>query len=96
MGRTVNPPEINGKLAAWINKQHLFFVATAPLGREHHINVSPKTPVQGVFTILDKSTVAYLDLTGSGAETTAHLMENGRITLMFVSFEDKPGGEVMR
>ena len=72
----------------WIERQHLFFVATAALAVDGHVNVSPK----GLDTlrILDDRTVAYLDLTGSGAETVAHLRENGRITLMFCAFDGPP------
>jgi predicted pyridoxine 5'-phosphate oxidase superfamily flavin-nucleotide-binding protein len=72
----------------WIERQHLFFVATAPLTGDGHVNVSPK----GLDTlrILDEMSVAYLDLTGSGAETVAHLRENGRITLMFCAFDGPP------
>jgi len=72
----------------WIERQHLFFVATAPLAGDGHVNVSPK----GLDTlrILDEMSVAYLDLTGSGAETVAHLRENGRITLMFCAFDGPP------
>lgn len=72
----------------FIQKQQLFFVATAPLTAEGHVNVSPK----GLDTlrILSPTCVAYLDLTGSGNETSAHLAENGRITLMFCSFDRQP------
>lgn len=72
----------------WIEQQHVFFVATAPLSGDGHVNVSPK----GLDTlrILDDVRVAYLDLTGSGAETIAHLRENGRITLMFTAFDGPP------
>jgi hypothetical protein len=75
-------------LASWIEEQPLFFVATAPSGDDGHVNVSPK----GLDTlrVLDDHTVAYLDLTGSGAETIAHLRENGRITLMFCAFSGPP------
>jgi len=69
-------------------KQHVFFVATAPLAAEGHVNVSPKG--LDTFRVLDSRTVAYLDLTGSGAETVAHLRENGRIVLMFCAFEGPP------
>ena len=66
----------------------MFFVATAPLAADGHVNVSPK----GLDTlrILDDMTVAYLDLTGSGAETVAHVRENGRITLMWCAFDGPP------
>jgi hypothetical protein len=80
---------IDGTLAAWLERQPVFFVATAPLGADGHVNVSPKGTI-GTFKVLDRDTVAYLDLTGSGAETLAHLRENGRITLMFCAFSGKP------
>lgn len=76
------------ELAAWIEKQPLFFVATAPLAASGHVNVSPK----GLDTlrILGPRRLAYLDLTGSGAETIAHVRENGRIVLMFCAFAGPP------
>jgi hypothetical protein len=71
----------------------MFFVATAPCldesGEGGHVNVSPKG-YRDTFAILDPQTVAYLDLTGSGAETIAHLRQNGRITVMFCSFDRQP------
>jgi len=73
---------------SFINKQHLFFVATAPLSVEGHINLSPKG--LDSFRILSDSRVAYLDITGSGNETSAHTLENGRITFMFCAFEGPP------
>ena len=79
---------IDDGLAAWIGAQHLFFVATAPLSGEGHVNVSPRG--LDSLSILDPHTVAWLDLTGSGAETIAHLNENGRICLMFCAFEARP------
>ena len=81
-------PEITHELAAWIRRQHLFFVATAPLSGDGHVNCSPKG--LDSFAILDAHTVAYLDFTGSGAETIAHLRENGRITIMFCALEGAP------
>ncbi len=80
---------IDDRLAAWLERQPVFFVATAPLGADGHVNVSPKGAT-GTFRVLDRDTVAYLDLTGSGAETIAHLHENGRVTLMFCAFEGRP------
>lgn len=79
--------ELTEKHQAFIAKQHMFFVATAPKdgGR---INLSPKG--LDTFRILDAKLVAYLDLTGSGNETSAHLHDNGRITLMFCAFEGAP------
>ena len=76
---------LNDKLTAFIRRQKLFFVATAPLAADGHVNVSPKG--YDSFAILDPRTVAYLDLGGSGIETQAHLQENGRITVMFCAFE---------
>lgn len=75
---------IDDGLAAWLGRQHLFFVATAPLDAGGHVNCSPKS---GPFRVLDPLTVAYPDWTGSGAETIAHLRDNGRIVLMFCAFE---------
>jgi hypothetical protein len=80
---------IDGKLAAWIGRQRMFFVATAPSGDAGHVNVSPKGPIESL-RILDPHTVAYLDVIGSGAETIAHLRENGRIVVMLCSFEGPP------
>ena len=71
-----------------IGRQHVFFVATAPLSGDGHVNLSPKG--YDSFRILDERRVAYLDLTGSGAETIAHLRENGRITFMFCAFDGPP------
>ncbi|MEA2639157.1 MAG: hypothetical protein QOF51_551 [Chloroflexota bacterium] len=79
---------IDDKLAAFVRAQHLFFVATAPSGADGHVNVSPKG--HDTFRIVDEKTVAYLDLTGSGVETIAHLRENGRITFMFCAFDGPP------
>jgi len=79
---------IDGRLREFIEAQHVFFVATAPL-TGGHLNLSPKG-IGGTFLVVDERTVAYLDITASGAETIAHLRENGRITLMFCSFERSP------
>ena len=73
---------IDEKFRRFIDEQHMFFVATAP--REGRVNLSPKG--LDTFRVIDDRTVAYLDLTGSGNETAAHVLENGRITFMFVSF----------
>ncbi len=81
-------PEITDELNQFIRAQHLFFVASAPLSQTGHINVSPKGLAS--FKILSPHRVAYLDLTGSGNETSAHLQENSRITLMFCSFSQSP------
>ncbi len=78
---------ITDELAAFIAAQRVFFVATAPTDGGH-VNVSPKG--LDTFAVLDPNTVAYLDLTGSGVETVAHLRENGRITIMFCAFDGKP------
>lgn len=75
-------------LRRWIGEQRMFFVATAPLSAEGRVNVSPRG--LDSFSILDEHTVAWLDLTGSGAETIAHLTENGRICIMFCGFEKRP------
>jgi len=79
---------IDGKLEAWILRQRLFFVGTAPSG-DGHVNVSPKGPIE-TLKVLGPREVAYLDLVGSGAETLAHLRENGRIVLMLCDFEGPP------
>jgi len=81
--------EIDERLAAWIASQPMYFVGTAPLGVEGHINVSPKGPID-TLRVLDPHTVAYLDLVGSGAETIAHIRENGRIVIMLCAFEGPP------
>lgn len=80
---------IDEKLRGWLERQPVFFVATAPLTPDGHVNLSPKG-LHGTFRVLDERTVAYLDLTGSGVETLAHLRENGRITLMFCAFDGPP------
>lgn len=77
--------QIDEKLAAFIAQQKMFFVATAPLSREGHVNVSPKG--YDSFRIISPKRVAYADLGGSGIETVAHTRENGRITIMFCAFE---------
>ncbi len=76
------------ELQAFIRAQHLFFVATAPLSADGHLNLSPKG--LDCFRILSPRRVAYLDLTGSGNEASAHLHENGRIVFMFCAFEASP------
>ncbi|MBA2519501.1 MAG: pyridoxamine 5'-phosphate oxidase family protein [Chloroflexia bacterium] len=81
---------IDGKLAAWIGRQPLFFVATAPNAADGHVNVSPKGEPAATLRITGPTTAAYLDLTGSGIETVAHLRENGRIVLMFCAFAGPP------
>ena len=86
MGQVFN--EINHDIKLWIERQKMFFVSTAPLSTEGHINCSPKGADS--FRIIDQHTVAYQDLTGSGVETIAHLQENGRIVIMFCAFEGAP------
>jgi hypothetical protein len=80
---------IDDRMRDWILAQPLVFVATAPLAEDGHVNVSPKGGA-GVVAVLDETTVAYLDYTGSGVETIAHLGENGRITLMWCAFSGPP------
>jgi hypothetical protein len=93
---------IDEALATWLAAQHVFFVGTAPLDAGGHVNVSPKG-FAGSFVVLGPLEVAYLDHVGSGAETIAHLRDNGRITIMFCAFDGKPNivrlygrGEVVR
>lgn len=81
-------PHITPELEAFIGRQRLFFVATAPLAADGHVNLSPKG--LDCFRVLAPDRVAYLDLTGSGNETAAHLLENGRITFMFCAFDGPP------
>src|SRR5262245_63378990 len=99
MGKSYS--ELPDSTTSWIREQKLFFVSTAPLASSGHINCSPKG--LDSFRILDDRTVAYQDLTGSGAETISHLQDNGRITIMFCAFEGPPKivrlygkGEVIR
>lgn len=87
MGQTYE--RIDADLRAFIEAQHVFFTATAPLAADGHVNLSPKG-LGGSFAVLDERTLAYLDLGGSGAETIAHLRENGRITLMWCAFDGAP------
>jgi len=83
-------PELDERLRKFISRQSVFFVATAPCltedGAGGHVNVSPKG-YRDTFAVLGPNRVAYLDLTGSGAETIAHLRQNGQITIMFCSFD---------
>jgi hypothetical protein len=80
--------EITPDIERWLSAQQMFFVATAPLGRDGLVNCSPKG--MDSFRVLGPREVAYLDLTGSGIETTAHLQENGRIVFMFCAFAGPP------
>jgi Pyridoxamine 5'-phosphate oxidase len=92
---------ITSELHEWIVQQQMFFVATAPLSADGHVNASPKGG--DAFRVLGPRQVAWLDVTGSGAETIAHLRENGRIVVMFCAFSGAPRivrlhgrGEVLR
>lgn len=80
---------IDAGLREFIAAQKVFFVATAPLAADGHVNVSPRG-VAGTFGVIDEHTFAWLDGTGSGSETVAHLRENGRITVMFCAFDGPP------
>ncbi|MGA5820085.1 pyridoxamine 5'-phosphate oxidase family protein [Kitasatospora sp. NPDC094028] len=80
---------IDGRLREFIERQPVYFVATAPLAADGHVNISPKGR-SGTLVVLDELTLAYLDFGGSTAETLAHLRENGRITLMWTAFEGPP------
>jgi hypothetical protein len=86
MGKTFS--EIDDSLRAFVKRQHVFFVATAPTSVDGHVNCSPK----GLDTlrILGPTTVAYLDYAGSGAETIAHVRQNARIVIMLCAFEGAP------
>jgi hypothetical protein len=86
MGKTYT--SLTPQLREWLAQQKVFFVATAPLAQEGHINCSPKG--YDTFRVLGEQEVAYFDLTGSGIETIAHLQENGRIVLMFCAFSGPP------
>src|SRR3954468_24968084 len=87
MGREYD--RIDEHWRGWIARQPLFFVGTAPLAGDGHVNVSPKGP-GGSLRVLDDRTVAYLDVIGSGAETIAELRENGGIVVMFCAFGGRP------
>jgi hypothetical protein len=86
MGKTLDT--ITQDLKRWLESQHVFFVATAPSSPAGHVNCSPKGG--DTFRVLGDHEVAYLDLTGSGIETIAHVQENGRIVLMFCGFTGPP------
>ena len=79
---------LDEQLSEWITAQPVFFVATAPSGDDGHVNLSPKG--YDALRVLGPREVVYLDLTGSGAETIAHLRQNGRLTIMFCAFEGPP------
>ena len=80
---------IDDELAAWMLAQPVWFVASAPLSGDGHVNVSPKG-MDGTFAVLGPRQVADLDYSGSGAETIAHVRENGRVTIMFAAFTGRP------
>ena len=80
---------IDDHLADWIARQSMFFVGSAPLAADGHVNISPKGPI-GSLRVLGPATVAYLDIYGSGSETIAHLRENGRIVVMLCAFDGPP------
>ena len=86
MGKTYG--ELSDSLNEFISRQKLFFVASAPLDANGHVNLSPKG--LDSFRVIDARTVAYLDLTGSGIETVAHVKENGRLSIMFCALEGAP------
>ena len=79
---------IDDDLAAWLAGQPLWFVGTAPLSGDGHVNVSPRG--HDTFSVLGPHRVGWVDYTGSGIETIAHLRENGRICLMFCSYDRHP------
>lgn len=81
-------PDISPEIRAFLEKQSVFFVASAPLSGEGRVNVSPKSA--DVFRVHSATRVSYLDYGGSGNETSAHVLENGRVTLMFCSFDASP------
>jgi hypothetical protein len=87
MGKTYE--RLDERLRTFIEDQKIFFVATAPLAGDGHVNLSPKGRA-GTLAVLDDHTVAFLDFGGSHAETIAHLRENGRITLMWCAFTGPP------
>ena len=87
MGKTYDG--ISQRLAEFLERQPVFFVATAPLDPAGHVNCSPKGN-DGTLVVLGQRSVAYQDLTGSGIETVAHLHENGRMVLMFCAFDGPP------
>ena len=87
MGRTYDG--IDARTATWMENQPVFFVATAPLDPDGHVNVSPKGN-RGELAVLDERRLAYLEQTGSGIETAAHLRDNGRIVVMTCAFSGPP------
>lgn len=87
MGKLVGPP-LSESDQHWIAKQKIFFHATAAVSKNHRVNVSPKSAEN--FRVVDEKTVCWLDLSGSGSETAAHVMQNSRLTVMFVALEGPP------
>ncbi|KXS21036.1 hypothetical protein M427DRAFT_51971 [Gonapodya prolifera JEL478] len=81
-------PEITDGIQDFISKQHIFFVASAPLAAQGHLNVSPRSAES--FRIVNRNRAYWVDLTGSGAETIAHVKENSRLVVMFCGFEKQP------
>jgi len=79
---------IDEALAAWVTAAPVWFVATAPLAADGHVNLSPRG--HDTLSVLGPHRVGWVDYTGSGVETIAHLRENGRVTLMFCSFDGRP------
>lgn len=85
----MEPSKITHEISLWIGEQRMFFVATAPLVSDGHINVSPKGG--DAFRLLGAREAVYQVFTGSGAETAAHIRENGRIVTCSAPFRDRPG-----
>ncbi len=86
MGKVIEV--LTEKDRAWVNAQKIFFVATAPLSPDGHINCSPKGG--DCFNLLSSTEFIYADYTGSGIETAAHVLENQRMCVMFCAFEGPP------
>ncbi|KFX94457.1 hypothetical protein V490_04357 [Pseudogymnoascus sp. VKM F-3557] len=82
-------PQIDDHIGEWALKQSVFFTASAPTSGKH-VNISPKGLPSSSLAILNPNQVAYVDATGSGNETISHIYENGRVTLMFCSFDAAP------
>ena len=80
--------QIDDRLTQWIAEQPMFFVATAPLSADGHVNLSPRG--HDTLSVLGPHRIGWVDYTGSGIETIAHLQENGRICLMFCSYDRRP------
>lgn len=81
-------PCIDKDLKSWIEKQPMYFLASAPLEADSHVNLSPRG--LDSLRVTGENEIVILDLVGSGNETAAHLQQNGRLTVMFCAFEDKP------